>query len=224
MIDSEKLSRWYDFQAPFFSLWRDDYDGPLVKRVIGLLAARGSDELEILDAGCGTGLFSVGVAAGDEGWRITGLDYSAGMLAVARRKARQLGRDNVAFLRGDVTRLPYGNESFDAVVAAGLFPNLNEPAPALLEFHRVLRPGGNLIVLEVDRESMSWSFRAFFRVMILGYRAIATVLPRFRFSEDWNVRRSTIERARFEEQLTEAGFTQRDVAVDQHHLIFRLEK
>src|SRR5262245_42047997 len=113
MIDAQKLSNWYDFQAPFYRLWRDDYDGPLVRSVRALLSGAtpngatgqpGSPRpLQVLDAGCGTGMFSLGLCKADAELELEGLDASEGMLNVARHQAEQLGLRNVRFVRGDVT-------------------------------------------------------------------------------------------------------------------------
>jgi ubiquinone/menaquinone biosynthesis C-methylase UbiE len=205
LIDHDKMIRWFDFQAPLYRLWRDDYDGPLVREALALLR-RGSETLHILDAACGTGLFTIGIAAAEPGWRLDGIDASTGMLAVARRQAARRGLGNIAWHHGDVNVLPFEDGSFDAVLAAGLIPCLNEPAGALQEFFRVLRRGGRLVSIEFDRESMGVGTGIFFRVMILGYKTVSRLLPRFRFAEQWNIRRSTIDTERYELELSRAGF------------------
>jgi ubiquinone/menaquinone biosynthesis C-methylase UbiE len=226
MIDAQKLSNWYDFQAPLYRLWRDDYDGPLVLRVGGLLRSERlqSEPMAVLDAGCGTGMFALGLGKRDAALEIQGIDGSEGMLKVARRQAQQLGLPNVSFARSDVTVLPQRDASFAAVVAAGLFPNINDAGSALREFWRVLQPGGTLIVVEFDRSSMGPSLRAFFRAMIFGYRLISSVVPRFRFAEGWNIERSTVDRARFESELRAAGFFERELRQEHNHLIFHYAK
>ncbi len=223
MIDRSKLFSWYDFQAPFYRLWRHRYDGELVRRVVSLLPA-GRPRARALDAACGTGLFSIGLAQRLPGWHIEGLDASKGMLAVAATQAGSLGLQNLAFRRGDVEAMPYSEAAFDTVVAGGLFPNLNESRPALRAFHRVLKPGGQLLVVEIDREALSTAMRLFFGVMILGYRAVSFVVRRFRFAEGWNVEASTIDRGAFERDARESGFEVRRVERVQGHLVFDLVK
>src|SRR6185295_14595107 len=156
MIDAQKLSNWYDFQAPLYRLWRDDYDGPLVRRVRALLSDHrpAAKPLRVLDAGCGTGMFALGLGKADAEIEIEGLDASEGMLAVARRQAQQLGLRNVRFARADVTALSQREGAFHAVVAAGLFPNITDAGAALREFWRVLEVDGSLIVVEFDQGSM----------------------------------------------------------------------
>jgi len=222
-IDPDRLRNWYDFQAPFYRLWRDDYDSPLVRAV----AARLRSDLQagtIFDAGCGTGLFTIGLASTDSAWRLVGLDMSAGMLAVARKQADKLRLDNVSFGQGDVLALPFGDATFDAAVAGGLFPNLNRPDDALRELWRILKPGGRILIVEFDRTSMSLVVRLFFRVMILGQRAVSTLVPRFRFARRWNTRASTIDRDAFRRDLRRTGFVERDVGLQASHVFFDCAK
>jgi ubiquinone/menaquinone biosynthesis C-methylase UbiE len=205
LINHEKMIRWFDFQAPFYRLWRDDYDGRLVREALALLRREGGAHT-ILDAGCGTGLFTIGLALAEPGWRLDGIDASSGMLAVARRQASLRGLSNIAWHHGDVNELPFDDCAFDAVLAAGLMPCLNEPARVLVEFRRVLRRGGRLVSIEFDRGSMGLGTGIFFRVMILGYKMVSSLLPRFRFAEQWNIRKSTIDSERFELELSSAGY------------------
>lgn len=225
MIDSDKLIRWYDFQARFYRLWRNRYDSPLVDRVAALTANRGGQEpAAVLDAGCGTGLFTIGLARADAGWRVEGLDASSGMLAVAVEQAAKHGLQRARFRQGDVTALPYADGEFDVVTAAGVIPCLNEPGVALREFHRVLRPRGRLVSVEFDRGSMGLPLRLFFQGLILGFKCIALFRPGFRYAERWNIKTSTVDLPVYETELRAAGF--RPLAVERlsGHVIYHLAK
>ncbi len=217
-IDSARLIRWYDAQARFYSLRRDRHDGAHVLHVAARLAA--DRPLTILDAGCGTGLFSIGLASRSPGWKVLGIDASRGMLEVARRKASERKLANVTFAEGDVYELPFEAGHFDVVCAAGVLPNLNDHARALREWRRVLRTDGLLFVIEIDREALTGPQRLRFRTMILGQRVIAALLPRFRFARRWTLERSTVERDATEALLRECGL--RVTAVDRTagHLVF----
>ncbi len=91
---------------------------------------------EILEIACGTGRFTVALAERDA--EIVGLDISAEMLARGREKARRAGR-SVEFLRGDAGRLPFPDDSFDAVFAMRFFHLADTPATYLSEMTRVAR-------------------------------------------------------------------------------------
>ena len=82
-----------------------------------------------------------------EGVRLSGIELSPKMLDLARRRARELGRD--ADLRvGDAHNLPYPDASFDTVVVTLALCTIPDDRRALAEAARVLRPGGQLLLLE----------------------------------------------------------------------------
>jgi ubiquinone/menaquinone biosynthesis C-methylase UbiE len=61
MIDSTRLINWYNFQAPFYHMWRDNYRSLLVRRVAAMLTDNQQPKI-VLDAACGSGLFTIGLA------------------------------------------------------------------------------------------------------------------------------------------------------------------
>ncbi len=96
------------------------------------------DGTEILEIACGTGRFSVMLA--DHGADVTGLDISGPMLQQGREKARLAGvADHVEFMRGDAARLPFPDDSFDAVLAMRFFHLADTPGEFLKEMRRVSR-------------------------------------------------------------------------------------
>jgi SAM-dependent methyltransferase len=94
----------------------------------------------ILDAGCGSGPLSA--ALRDRGAIVTGIDASAGMLALARRRLGDDAALHVVDLRDP---LPFADGAFDDVVASLVLHYLEDWGPTLAEMRRVLRPGGRLI-------------------------------------------------------------------------------
>jgi ubiquinone/menaquinone biosynthesis C-methylase UbiE len=84
---------------------------------------------------------------------VAGIEVSPGMLSVARRRAAALGRD-VDLREGDAQQLPFDDASFDTVVCALGLCTIPGPAAAVAEMHRVLRPGGRLLLL--DHTGSSW--------------------------------------------------------------------
>ncbi|MEV0622030.1 class I SAM-dependent methyltransferase [Nonomuraea sp. NPDC050404] len=94
----------------------------------------------ILDAGCGSGPLSA--ALRERGAEVTGIDASAGMLAVARRRLGEDADLRVADLRDP---LPFADGAFDDVIASLVLHYLEDWGPTLAEMRRVLRPGGRLI-------------------------------------------------------------------------------
>jgi SAM-dependent methyltransferase len=112
------------------------YERPAILALAGDVAGR-----RILDAGCGSGPLSV--ALRDRGAVVTGIDISAGMLELARRK---LG-DDVRLQQADLkSPLPFPDNAFDDVVAALVLHYLEDWTAPLAELRRVLAPCGRLIV------------------------------------------------------------------------------
>lgn len=98
----------------------------------------------ILDVAAGTGTSSASLAK--SGASVVAVDFSPGMIEVGRR--RQAGVPNLVFVEADATKLPFGDDEFDAVTISFGLRNVNEPKQALAEFFRVTKPGGRLVVCE----------------------------------------------------------------------------
>lgn len=90
----------------------------------------------VLDAGCGTGGLLRHLHAAHADWVLTGLDLSP----IACELARE--RTGGEVVQGSIAALPFGAATFDAVVACDVVCQVTEPARAVAEFHRVLKPGG----------------------------------------------------------------------------------
>jgi SAM-dependent methyltransferase len=102
----------------------------------------------ILDAGCGNGRYTrFLLRETDRDARITGFDYSEQMLHRARRRIQNPRATQVA---ADLTRLPYADASFDAVVCGWVLEHLPDPRPGLEELARVLKPGGKLLLMATE--------------------------------------------------------------------------
>jgi demethylmenaquinone methyltransferase/2-methoxy-6-polyprenyl-1,4-benzoquinol methylase len=133
----------------------------LVNRVISLGLDRGWREravdaldlgpsARVLDLATGTGDLAMAITTRHSDARVVGLDPSRGMLEVALRKARESSVGaRVEFLVGDAESLSFPDGSFDAASMAFGIRNVPDRARALREVHRVLRPGGRFVVLEL---------------------------------------------------------------------------
>jgi len=92
-----------------------------------------------LDAACGTGRHAARLVG--SGHRTVGVDRSAAMLAIARRKVPQ-----AEFRIGDLTDLPLDDGSVDVAVCALALTHLRDPEPAIAELARVVRPDGTIVL------------------------------------------------------------------------------
>jgi SAM-dependent methyltransferase len=128
-----------------------DAFGSLTAQTAGpmLDAVGASGGARLLDVACGPG-FIAGAAA-DRGALVTGLDFSAAMVAQARQRLPAL-----TFREGDAEALPFEPGSFDAVVMNFGLLHLARPDAALAEAHRVLRPGGRYAFTVWSEQAMAF--------------------------------------------------------------------
>jgi len=103
-----------------------------------------ADARDVLDVGCGSGALLERVARGRPVARLAGLDLSPGMLATARRR---LGR-RPGLAAGSAFRLPFRPGAFDLAVSTSALHHWSDPAAALAEMGRVLRPGGQIAITD----------------------------------------------------------------------------
>ena len=98
----------------------------------------------VLEVAIGTGR---NLAFYPEGVRITGIEISPAMLALARKRAADLGVQ-AELVEGDAQQLPFDNASFDTVLCALSLCTIPDHARAIAEMARVLKPGGTLLLLD----------------------------------------------------------------------------
>lgn len=109
---------------------------------------------KVLDIGCGTGDLSISIALQSQGGlEITGYDFSKPMLKIAAQKAKKMvPNDNLNFIHGEVSRMPFSDETFDCVGISFALRNLIFENPLaekhLSEIIRVLKPGGSCLIVE----------------------------------------------------------------------------
>ena len=240
-LSSPRVTRFFFDRGGLFygwltsnPLWRDSL------REMARHLPPSAAELKVLDAGCGPGKSARQLLDLRPDLRITGLDFSAGMLRLARKLTSppaplQLARGantaltpsllaergpegEVNFAQADVTRLPVADDSFDAITAHSVYYMLADQAAFLREAMRVLRPGGRLILL--DPALRPYPFDALKRIR--QPRAALSVLV-------WHAvaglhRRATLEQ--MAARLSEAGFARvlAERAVEGYGVLSRGEK
>ena len=104
----------------------------------------------VLDIATGTGDLALLIEKILKPESIIGCDISEGMMQVAREKCRRRGITNIRFEKEDCTALSYPDNSFDALTSSFGVRNFQELEKALGEMHRVLRPDGHLVILELS--------------------------------------------------------------------------
>jgi ubiquinone/menaquinone biosynthesis C-methylase UbiE len=141
----EKYDQW--FETPIGRLVRE-YESRLLLEMVG--PRRGE---QILDVGCGTGIFTRDLLAA--GAQVTGLELSLPMLRCAGKKASGLP---FSMVQGDLRGLPFAGRSFDKTVSVTAIEFVEDARAAVTELFRVTRPGG-LIVVACLNSLSPWAVR-----------------------------------------------------------------
>ncbi|MDX9974240.1 MAG: methyltransferase domain-containing protein [FCB group bacterium] len=175
----------YDQVQPFVTLGQE-------ARMYRWIAERldPADGMRVLDVGCGTGLLTVQIAESAPGCTAEGIDASGPMITVARRKRT---RPNCTFKQALAEELPYPDKHFDIVTSALFLHHVDRELKGrcLREIRRVLKPGGRLVIADMDKPYtvMGW---------LLSYGAwILFRQPEIKENIDGVLRN----------EVTEAGFT-----------------
>ncbi|WP_152050477.1 class I SAM-dependent methyltransferase [Tautonia marina] len=145
-----------------FVRWSESYDrcilqwllfGPSHRALIRRIWERFGDRpIRVLDAGCGTGQFGEKILEALPNAQVFGMDLVAEMLqGGARRWASH--QDALMPVQGDSEHLPFASGSFDVVTCANSFHHYPDQQRAVTEMHRVLKPGGRLMLVDGYRDA-----------------------------------------------------------------------
>ena len=145
-----KVRRMFDAIAPSYdlnnrvhSLWQDVYWRRAAVRMANVQQGDA-----VVDVACGTGDLTQAFARSPAG-SVLGVDYTRGMLRRAQiKRTTHARRDKITYVEGDAMALPLADACSDVVSIAFGIRNVADPAKAVREFARVLRPGGRVVVLE----------------------------------------------------------------------------
>ena len=136
------LARWYARTR------RSDMED--FRRQASTAAGHLSSGCNVLEVAPGPGFFAVELAKlGD--FKITGLDISRTFVEIAMENARNAGV-KIDFRLGNASAMPFADESFDFIYCSAAFKNFSEPVKALDEIYRVLRPGGEAMVMDLRKD------------------------------------------------------------------------
>jgi SAM-dependent methyltransferase len=139
-----------------YAPWRATTLGAITERLertVVLDLAGPFEGRDVLEVGCGDGAYAL--AAARSGAHVTGLDRSAAVLDAARARAKAEGFA-IDLQVGDASALPFPADRFDVVLAVTVLCFVENPAQAVAEMARVLRPGGVLVLGELGKWS-AWA-------------------------------------------------------------------
>jgi len=141
----DNIAQRYDFLNHLLSLGIDIIWRKKAVKYIGSIQPK-----KILDVASGTGDFAF-EALSLHPEKVTGFDLSEGMMKYGREKAIKLGVSNVVeFVKGDSEKMPFADNSFDAITVGFGVRNFENLEVGLKEIHRVLRTGGKVAILEAS--------------------------------------------------------------------------
>jgi demethylmenaquinone methyltransferase/2-methoxy-6-polyprenyl-1,4-benzoquinol methylase len=200
----EEIAFSYDLQNSVLSLRRDVSWRKVLARSVCIPYSG-----LILDAATGTSEVAIEICRQKETARVVGVDISPRMLAIGGEKvrARQMD-DRIRLGLGDGRRLPFKDETFHAVTMAFGLRNIDERKEVLAEFGRVLKPGGQLLIMEFgypDDPLMRMIYGLYFHYVLppLGNRLSGTD---YAYSYLVESVRSFPSRESFLEEMGDAGF------------------
>lgn len=155
------ISGIYDFVE-------NTFNGKVNRDIAQYVANLMTEDDNVLECACGTGMFSLPIARRCKS--LTATDFADKMLRQARKKCKDL--PNVLFELADITRLNYDDESFDKVVAANVIHLLDNPAAAMSELMRVCKKGGVVIIPTYINESTKSASAAakFFNILGANFK------------------------------------------------------
>jgi ArsR family transcriptional regulator len=119
-------------------------------RALGLLMP----PLEVADLGCGEGYLTIEAARWAK--RVTAIDRSPDVLTRGKELARRRGVKNITWKRGDLQKVPIDDGTMDLVLLSQALHHAEEPRTTLREAHRILRPGGRVLLLDLREHGEAW--------------------------------------------------------------------
>src|SRR5579859_826580 len=154
MTDVERWRRYWDKSAASYDKQMGFFDRHLFGDSRNWVCSQASGDT--LEVGIGTGL---NLPFYPERVRLTGIDFSPAMLALARQRATELGRTTADLRQGDALALPFPDASFDTVICTFVLCAVPDDRRAVGEMSRVPRPGG-LMLLADHVAGSAWPVRA----------------------------------------------------------------
>jgi ubiquinone/menaquinone biosynthesis C-methylase UbiE len=184
-------------------------------------ATTAADHLEpggsALEVACGPGYFCTELARlGD--YRVTGLDISHDLIGIARANARQAGAD-VEFVEGNGSALPFPDATFDLVFCSWAVKNFMDPAKVMREMHRVLKPGGTALIVDLNHDATARDWKQYAHER--GLAGLTALTMRLAFLIQRN---GAYSKAEFEELVRDTQFRGRDIGEKNINLCVSLVK
>jgi ubiquinone/menaquinone biosynthesis C-methylase UbiE len=147
----------------------------LAQRVTAELPARS----RILEVAPGPGYLAIEVARRGA-FEVTGLDISRSFVEIAMRNARA-AHVNVDFRQGNASAMPFSEDTFDLILCRAAFKNFSQPLAAMNEMHRVLKPGGRALIVDLRKDASVDDIDAYIKQSDLGWANSLIYKATFRY-------------------------------------------
>jgi ubiquinone/menaquinone biosynthesis C-methylase UbiE len=121
----------------------------------------------ILEVAPGPGYLAIEIARRGA-FRVTGLDISHTFVEIATRNARAADVD-IEFRQGNASAMPFSENSFDLILCRAAFKNFSQPLAAMNEMHRVLKPGGRALIVDLRKDASIDEIDAYIERSDLGW-------------------------------------------------------
>ncbi len=200
------VARWY---AANTGKSLDEFT-ELARRIAGRLAPASS----VLEVAPGPGYFSIELAKLGS-YSITGLDISHTFVEIASQKAAEAGV-TVNFRQGNASKMPFPDDTFDFLLCRAAFKNFGQPVRALQEMRRVLKLGGQGMIIDMRRDAPPGSMDNHVKSMGLGAVVRFTTKLIFRYF----LVRTAYTKKQFERMLSQANF--RSVEIREEDIGFEI--
>jgi len=179
------LARWY---ARLTAKNMTDY-----RKGAEQVAAQVPDGGSVLEVAPGPGYLAIDLAKLG-GYRIVGLDISHSFVRMATENAIKAAVV-VEFQHGNAAAMPFANDEFDFIVCRAAFKNFSEPVQALIEMHRVLKPGGKSLIIDMRSDASREAIAA--EVKRMGSGTINALITK------WTFKHVLLKRAYSQQQFRE---------------------
>src|SRR5437588_1694461 len=179
------------------------------RRVAALLAP----DAKVLEVAPGPGYFAIELAQMGV-YEIIGLDISKTFVEMAQRNAAQAGA-RAEFRLGSASNMPFESKQFDFLFCRAAFKNFSEPVRALQEMHRVLKPGGRALIVDLRRDAPLESVNKHVARMGLGFFSSFSTRMDFHFMLLKRAyTKSDLERILAQKQFRSVRIDERDLGMD----------
>jgi len=168
----------------------------------------------VLEVAPGPGYFCIELAKRGS-YAITGLDISHTMVKIAVKKAAEAGV-NIGFQQGSASSIPYPAASFDFLLCRAAFKNFARPVEALKEMHRVLKPGGRGLIIDLKRNASPQEISQ--GIDAMGLTWFNRILTKLVFKG--MLLRSAYTKEEFQQMLWEASFG--NVEINENYMGFEI--